>query len=219
MTLKLFYSPGACSLAAHILLEESGLPYEAVRASIPEGATASEWFRRMNPKGRVPVLVIDDEVLTELPAISWYIAARARCGLLPSTAMAQARMLEWFNWLSGTVHSQGFGALWRPARYTANAALHAELGRQARATLAACFDDIDARLHGGPWALQEHYSPVDPLLLVIYRWSVRIGHRSWEQYPTWTRHARNMLARPAVQRAFAQEGLDPAEIDPGRRPG
>lgn len=212
--LKLFYSPGACSLAAHILLEETGLEYEAVLASIPEGATASAWFRKMNPKGRVPVLVDGERVLTELPAISWYIAAKGQRTLLPGTPLGQARMLEWFNWLSGTVHSQGFGALWRPARYASESAVYPALTRQARLTLAGCFEEIDRRLRAGPWALQEHYSAVDPFLLVIYRWSVRIGHRSAHEYPAWARHTRTMLARPAVLRAVQQEGLDLAEITP-----
>lgn len=216
MTRQLYYSPGACSLAAHILLEESGLPYDLVRAVIAEGATASETFRRLNPKGRVPVLVDEGRVLTELPAISWYVALHGD-GLLPSDPFAQARALEWFNWLSGTVHGQGFGALWRPARFTPDTALHPALQEQARRTIADGFDVIDSRLQAnGPWALGADYTLVDPFLFVLYRWSLRIGMPSPERYPHWTTHAQRMLARPAVVRAVEQEGLALAEFDPLR---
>jgi glutathione S-transferase len=86
MTHTLYYSPGSCSLAPHIVLEEIGLPYSLSLASTSDGTTRSEAFRRLNPKGRVPVLVSGDFVLTEAPAILLHLAlSNPSAGLVPAS--------------------------------------------------------------------------------------------------------------------------------------
>ena len=91
--LKLYYSAGACSLAPHILLEESGLAYSAELTAIAEGKTRTPEYLAINPKGRVPALVTEEgEVLTEVPAISWYIAnSTSTIRLLPQDRLAADR--------------------------------------------------------------------------------------------------------------------------------
>src|SRR5579862_8775395 len=98
--MKLYYSPGACSMAPHILLEEIGVPYEAVRVAIAEGKTRSPEYLAINPKGRVPALfTAEGEILTEVPAISCYLAEHSPgVRLLPQGGLPLARCLEWFNW-------------------------------------------------------------------------------------------------------------------------
>jgi len=204
----LYYSPGACSLAPHILLEEIGLPYALELVSVADGATQSPAFRAVNPKGRVPVLAEGDWVLTEVPAILARIAQQARGGeLWPVAADELGRTLEWFNWLSGTLHAVAFGALWRPRRFLAEEAGFEALSRHARTNVDAGFAHVEAQLRGRTWAVGDRRGCVDPYLLVFYRWGNRIGVDMRATYPAWTAHAEAMCARPAVQAALAQEGI------------
>ena len=106
MTYTLYYSPGSCSLAPHIVLQELGLPFTLKLVSTSDGATRSPAHLRLNPKGRVPVLTFGEAVLTEAPAILLHLAlADPGQTLLPFAPDGLVRCVEWFNWLSGTVHS------------------------------------------------------------------------------------------------------------------
>lgn len=117
--IKLWYSSGACSLAPHVLLREIGVPFDGIETSVAKAAHLTEEFGRINPKKRVPVLSLDGEVITEVPAIATAIADLApERHLMGRTALDRARVYEWMNWLSGTLHGQGFGALWRPQRFS-----------------------------------------------------------------------------------------------------
>lgn len=203
--LVLFYAPGSCALANHILLEETGEPYLLDKRDVFSGQTRTAEYLRINPKGRVPALRIEDQVLTELPAISWYITRNAPA-LRPQGELEEARSLEWFNWLSGTLHATAFGALWSPQRFADSTQEHAELQRKARANIADHFAAIEEWLKSNPWAVGERYGLVDPFLLVFYKWGLRIGE-TMRQYPAWLDHASRVLARPATKRAFEQEGL------------
>jgi glutathione S-transferase len=102
--MKLYYAPGACSLAPHIALEEVGAPFELSRVDFGTNQQTSAEYLRINPKARVPALVDGDWVLTEAPAILRYIAARhPAAGLWPWEPREEARCAEWLNWLSSTI--------------------------------------------------------------------------------------------------------------------
>lgn len=207
MKMLLYYSPGACSLAPHILLEEALAPYELVEVNVQQRKTQEPGFLQLNPKGRVPVLVIGDQVLTEVPAICWHIANGCGAPLLaPGDLLQQARTLEWFNWLSGTLHGIAFGGKWRPQRFVHEVALFGAVQAMADDNLRAGFAHIEARLADRTWALGEAYGMVDPYLLVFHRWADAIGIDVASLYPHWHLHAQRMLARPAVRRALQQEG-------------
>ena len=124
---KLFYSPGACSMAPHVVLEELGLPFEAVRVVIADGANRTPDYLGINPRGRVPALQITDgagtRVLTEALAIMVYLAQRhPEPALLPTDPEAFACTLEWMSWLGSTLHQTGIRTVLRPERFTADAA-------------------------------------------------------------------------------------------------
>jgi glutathione S-transferase len=210
--LTLYHSPGSCSSAPHILLEETGKPYRLDIRLVRNGDTASEAYLRINLKGRVPALHIpgQERVLTELPAISWYIT-RSTPELRPQGDIAEARALEWFNYLSGTLHTVGYGLLWRTQRFAENAAFYLEMQLKARKNVRDGNDYIEANLAGGNWALGDSYSLVDPFLLVFYVWGLFIG-MDMRIYPAWTEHTRRIVLRPAVERAYAQGGLQ-ARLD------
>lgn len=211
--LKLYWSPGACSLAPHVLLEELGAPYELELVSIAEGKTRSSEYLAINPKGRVPVLRTDEgELLTEVPAISWYLAqSHTSPSLFPHGLLDGARCLEWFNWLSGTVHAMAFGQLWRPQRFVEDEALFPPLVAKGRENVVDNFRFVETRMQGRHWAVGHAYTVADPYLLVFYRWGNRIGLDMTADYPAWSRHARRLLERPAVQRALGQEGISVME--------
>jgi glutathione S-transferase len=120
--MKLMYSPGACSIGIHVLLEEIGKPYETQLVNLREGAQYKPEFTTVNPKSKVPTLVRDDgSVLTEYPAIAYWLArTNPEKKLLPDDVDAQARALEALDYAVATVHMQGFGRLFRAANFTPN---------------------------------------------------------------------------------------------------
>ncbi|GAB3542242.1 glutathione S-transferase family protein [Noviherbaspirillum agri] len=206
MKTTLYYSPGACSLAPHILLEEAGASYDLVEVNVQQGKTLEPQFLKLNPKGRVPVLVVNDEILTEVPAICWYIGAGAH-GLVPGELLLQGRVFEWFNWLSGTLHAVAFGGKWRPHRFVTDPELYKNVELRADQNLEDGFHYIEERLTDREWAVGRDYSIVDPYLFVFHNWAQSIGADVRRSYPNWHAHAGRMLARPAVRRALQQEGF------------
>ena len=206
---KLYYSSGACSLAPHIVLEELGNPYQLELVSIAAGKTRTPEYLAINPKGRVPVLVTDEgEVLTELPAICWYLAQQSSQPVLfPRDPLAAARLLEWCNWLSGTVHAMTFGQIWRPQRFVTDEKLFPAVQAKGRADVLDHFAMIEKRMGGRDWAAGHAYTYADAYLTVFFRWGNRIGLDMRTDYPDWSAHAERVSQRPAVIRTLAQEGI------------
>lgn len=160
----------------------------------------------MNPKGKVPVLVTGNSVLTEAPAILLHLATSNlnQC-LLPETPDGLIRSIEWFNWLSGAVHAVAIRQVWRPESFTDVIAQHEDIVAKGKRNLADAFSLIDSRLTKQDWAVGNHYSVVDPYLLVFFRWGNRIGFDMRGQYPSWTKHSLRVLERPATMRALTTE--------------
>jgi glutathione S-transferase len=207
--MKLYYAPGACSLAPHIVLEEVGAPFELSRIDFAANQQSGAEYLRVNPKGRVPALVDGDWVLTEAPAILRYIAARhPAAGLWPWEPREEARCAEWLNWLSSTIQV-AFGHVRRAARYASDPRAVDDVAATGKKTAHELWQSVDTRLGAGPWAIGERYSVADPLLMVYWHWARGpvLGFDVEREFPNWTEHARRLAARPAVQRAFASEGL------------
>jgi glutathione S-transferase len=209
----LYYSPGSCALAPHIILEEIGVPFTLQLVSTDTGQSRTPEFRRINPKGRVPVLATGTRVLTEAPAILFDLAlAHPSAGLLPGGPDGLVRALEWFNWLSGTVHAVAVRQIWRPDQFssadlTTDPAQRAAIVAKGHEHLAAAFTLINERRMSRDWAVGPHYSIVDAYLLVFYRWGNRMGLPMRDRYPVWTQHTLRIIDRPAIQRALASEGI------------
>ncbi len=211
---RLFHSPGACSLAPHIVLEELGIAYEPVRVVIAEGANRKPEYLGINPRGRVPALGIKDEqgerVLTESVAIAVYLAHRHPTpSLLPEDPEQFVRALEWMNWLATTMHQAGVRTVFRPERFTTatdKAAIDG-IAEAGRAAIRIGYADIEARLAGKTWAMGDAFSAVDAFLLVHYRWGNRCGVDMRRDYPTYAAMMDRARARPAVARAVAHEAI------------
>lgn len=214
---RLYYSPGACSLAAHIVLEEIGQPYELELISAKDGEmTATAQWKAINPKGRVPALLGvpgriggADDLLTELHAILVYLArTNPAAGLLPSNPAAEARCIEWMNWLASNVHAMSYGQIWRPRRFIDDERQFPALKAKGEQNVREQYAYIESLLADGrEWAVKGGYTVVDPYLLVFYRWGQRIGLDMKNAYPAWTHLTERVVARSAVQRALAKEQI------------
>ncbi len=193
--MKLYYSPGACSLAAHIVLEESGAKYETARVNLREGEQRKPEYLKINWKGKVPALQLDGgQVLTENPAIQSYVAdTHAAAGLLaPVGELERYRALEWLAWCASFVQPS-IGPLWRP-----NAT------PEQRETAQQAINLFDQRLAGKKFVLGERFSAADSYTLVFWRWAKGLKLEPGAAH----RHAaEQLLARPAVGRVLADEGL------------
>lgn len=211
MTLTLFYSPGACSQASHIALEESGLPFAPRRVDFSTAEQRSPDYLRINPKGRVPALAEDGFVVTENPAILRYIAAKAPdAALWPAEPRADAICAEWCAWCSSGLHV-AYAHVRRAERYATSEEARAEVVEKGRSTTREIWEQVEAKLaaSGAPWAAGERYSVADPYLLVFWTWGRGpvLGYDMARDFPAWTAHARRMGERPAVRRALEREGI------------
>ena len=203
--MRLYHSPGACSLGIHVLLEEVGQPFELARLNLAEGEQRKPEFAAVNRKGKVPTLVRDDgTVLTEFPAIAWWLAlANPQAHLLPADAEGQARALEAMDYVVGTMHGQGFGRMFRPAAFTPSEADHDKVKAQGRELFEKGLRLMDEQLAGKEYLLGE-FSIADAALFYVEFWAGRMGI---DLPPNCAAHFARMTARPAVRRAMEKEGL------------
>jgi glutathione S-transferase len=171
--MKLYYLPGACSLATHIVLEWIGAPYETVK--LERAALKSPEFLALNPSSAVPVLVDGDLVLTQNIAILWYLAERhPAAGLLgDGTARGRAELMRWLGILNSDVHP-AFKPIFGPGRFHPDAAAAGALADTARAQVRQHLERLDDRLRGRDW-LVDRRSIADPYLFVMTRWARRLG--------------------------------------------
>ena len=204
--MKLYYSPGACSLALHIALVEAGLPFTAVKVDLRTHKLADGTdYYTINPKGYVPFLELPDgERLSEVAVILQYIADRKPGTLAPAFgSMERYRVMEWLNFVATEVHKQ-FGPLFYPT--TPDATKEAQ-----RARLATRFDHIEKTLATQPYLTGETFTVADAYLFTVVNWAggVKIDLAPWPALQAF--HAR-VAARTKVREAMKAEGLikDPA---------
>lgn len=205
--LRLYYSPGACSLASHIALEEARAPFTAQRVDLKNGEQRSAGYLKVNPKGRVPALATDEGILTENPVILEYIAqVFPQAGLAPGNGSFAFRDMQAFNlFLTATVHV-AFAHVFRPTRYGDGEIVAAAMKDKAKSSLHDYFDLIDRRMSDGrPYVHGDRHTISDPYLLVFSRWLDRADLGPVDKFERVAAHRQRMEARPAVQRALATE--------------
>jgi glutathione S-transferase len=205
--IKLYYSPGSCSLAPHIVLEELGIAYDSMLISLKDGDHKKADFLKINPRARVPALVVDGKILTENPAILTYLGGGyADRGLWPKETWKQAEALSLMSWLASSLHIT-FAGVFRPERYADDEAAKENIRTNCRATVLKYFAEIEKMLTGKTFAMGGQYTVCDPYLLVFYRWGYRIGVDMKTEFPIWTKHALRVASRPTVKRVFEDEGI------------
>ena len=199
--MKLYYAPGACSLSPHIVLEESGLPFELEKVDLQTKETASGHdFYLVNTKGSVPALELDDgQVLTEGAAIVQYLGDQVpekELIPLPKT-MERYRVMEWLNFIA-TELQKSFTPIFNPA-YTS-------CREEAKKTLLRQFDFVDRRLTGKSYVMGERFTVVDAYLFTISPW-IEAAELSVDQWKALSAYRKRISERPAVCRAMMAEGL------------
>jgi len=199
--MKLYYSPGACSLAPHIALSESGLPYTTKRVDLKTHTLVDGTdYYTINPKGYVPLLELDDGArLTEIAAIVQYIADRKPGTLAPAYGtMERYRLMEWLNFIATELHKQ-FSPLWYPT--TPEATKDAQIAK-----LKTRFELISKTLAAQPYLMGNDFTVADAYLFTILNWApmLKVDLAPW---PALVAYQARVAARPAVHAALVAEGL------------
>ena len=204
----LYFSPGACSMAAHVLLEECGADYEVKQIALAKGEQRTEEYRQINPHGKVPALAINGRVITQNAAILPYIAGQfPDAKLLPSDPVGLAICVGVVGWLASTVHP-AFGLALHPERPAAGADIGEEaikaISDTGHKTFWTCLEEIDERLSSNGWIMGDQYTFADPYALVFYSWGVRLRLpvANLKHYTLWKDR---MIMRPAVLKVLEKE--------------
>lgn len=201
--MKLYYAPGACSLAPHIVLREANLSAELEKVDLAAKKTESGAdFRTINPKGYVPALQLDDGgLLTENAAILQYLGDRAghRAGLIPAAGTTERyRLIEWITFVSTELH-KGFSPLFNPAFPEAARDL-------TRKKLAERFAFLDRHFADAVYLHGDQFSVADAYLYTVLTWTQRHA-LDLQPYPNLKAYQARVGSRPAVQQALREEGL------------
>ena len=199
--LTLYYGPGACSMAAHIVLEESGEKYQPQRMDLAKGEQRTPEYMKIHPLGRVPALRLDSgEALSENTAILPYLGKRFR--LWPMDPAREAKALSTIGFFASSVHP-AHAHVGRPERYTPDTAAHQGIKDMGLKAFHGYLKQIDGMLEGKDWLL-DTYTVLDPYAFVFYTWGVR-RELLMGELKNYTAHKDRMLKRPAVQRVVEDE--------------
>ncbi len=200
--MKLYYSPGACSLSPHIALLEAGLPYDLVKVDLrAKKLENGDDFLKVNPKGQVPALALDSgELITEGPVIVQMIADQAAGkNLAPAHGSSERyKLLEWLNFITAELH-KNFGPMFSPV-----------LADEAKAffkdRVMAKFKYIDSQLAGRDYLMGSHFTVADGNLFTMLAWADRMKF-DLSAMPNLLAYKARVAARPKVQEALTREGL------------
>lgn len=200
--MKLYFSPGACSLSPHIVLRETGQRFDLVKVDLGTKKTATgEDFRKVNPLGYVPVLQLDDgQTLTEGPAIVQYIADKAGAtALAPANgSLERYRLQQWLNFITSELH--------KPMGGLFNEKLAEKAGEIMKDTIAARLSHLDQHLADNQYLTGNAFSVADAYAFTVLGWGKYVGI-DLETYPNLSAYMSRIAARPAVQAALKAEGL------------
>jgi glutathione S-transferase len=200
--MKLYYSPGVCSLSPHIAIRELGLPVEIEKVDLGTKKTEKGVdFLTVNPKGQVPVLELDDgQILTEGPVIVQYLADRKpEVGLLPAAgSLDRYRVQEWLNHVTSELHKR-YGILFsRSMPDEAKTIVRNELMSKYRA--------IDSHLKGKAYLLGDRFTVADGYLFTVTNWAGHVA-LDFSGLPNLQAFQKRVAERPAVREAMKHEGL------------
>ena len=202
--MTLYFSPGACSLASHIGLEETGAPYEIKPILLAKGQQKTEAYLKINPRGKVPALSVDGKILIENTAILTYLARRfPEKRLMPTDPSEEARCIATMCWFSSVVHPS-YQHSHRPERFAEGEAAQAEVKETGRKSFWANCHEIDSMFQKNDWIMGSEYTLVDPYALVFYGWGVR-GEFPMKELSSYTAWQDRMMKRPTVQKSVESE--------------
>jgi glutathione S-transferase len=228
--LTLYQKNGSCSLVPHALLYHLRLPFQAISMSTDangkytaaDGSFSHDEYLKLNHTGYVPALAVGDGVIiAEMPAVLTYIASIALesrdsldvkseevASLLGRTVLEKAQIVQWLAYLSGTLHSLGFAALWRPYRAAGDhEEAYAAVREKGREIIDLVFSRIEHQIGGKKYLLGDQLALVDFNIYVFYRWGRELGIDMEKCYPDYSRVARTVEALEGVEKAIKAEEL------------
>lgn len=200
--MKLYYAPGTAALAVHIALEDAGADYESIRLDFTKGDQTKPEYLAINPKGRVPALVVDRGILTETPAILAYIAqTHPEAKLAPfDDAFAFAKVQAFNAYICATVHVAHAHRL-RGSRWASEPSSIEDMKRKVPDSVGGVVDVIEAGLEDGKWVMGDTYTICDPYLYLATRWLDGDGVPA-DRHPKARAHMARMNERASVKKAL-----------------
>ena len=206
MKTTFYYAANTCALATHIALEEAGADVDYVRLDLSKGDTRSPAYLKLNPKGRVPVMMSDRGVLSESPAIlAWVAQSWPEANLAQvNDPWAFAQVNSFNNFLSGTLHGIGYAGVFRSLRFADGETSQAAVKDKAYQTIIDALELVETKLDDGAWVHGDTFTTSDIYLTVLYGWR-RALDRALPDFPKIAALEAKVLARPATQRAVAAE--------------
>lgn len=207
MTFTLYYAPGTCALASHIVLEQAAADYAAIRLDLPAAQQLTPEYLAINPKGRVPALVTERGVLTETPAVLLYLAQTfPQAELAPfNDPFALAELQAVNSYLCSTVHV-AHAHRRRAQRWADDAAAQQAMQAKVAQNMTECFSWIEREMLRGPWVMGSAYTVADPYLFTLASWLKGDGV-DIAQFPRVAEHSQRMRQLPAVQRVLPLHGM------------
>ncbi len=203
----LYYLPGACSMAVHVLLNELGQKVTLENVSVPDGQPRSAAFLKVNPRGSVPVLVDNGEAIREGGAIMSYLLDKHNSPMLPKAGKERALALEWLMFGNATMHP-AYAKVFFSMRNITDPAAKDQAIKAAIGQIEKLWDEVDARLAQNPYVCGKQITAADILLTVIANWS-----SYFPQYPVKLganvkRLLKEITARPTYQQALKLEQVE-----------
>ena len=207
MSLKLFYAPGACSFVPHAMLELAGAPFEPTMVKLHKGEQRSAEYLALNPRGQVPVLVDDGEVITQIVAILLHLDGKfPQAGILPAAGLARTRALSTLVWMNNTVHPT-FTHVFMPQKFTDDESAQKAIRAHAVNAYRDLLGEIEAlAVKASPWLAGDQPSALDAYALTLLRWGGYAGIDPTTLPATWAL-AQRLAALPAVARVIERERL------------
>jgi glutathione S-transferase len=214
---KLYFAPGACSFVPHTMLQIAGADFEPAMVKLHKGEQNSDEYKAINPRGQVPVLVINPDaespvVLTQIVAIISYLNdAFPAAQFLPTDPIAKAQAMSTLAWMNNTVHPT-FTHIFMPQKFSDNAAIHDDLRAYNRKLYAGQLAELNAMVEAmnarqAPYLLGSQISPLDLYCLTLTRWGGIAGiDPANNNAALWT-HIQKVAAHPAVAEVVARERL------------
>jgi glutathione S-transferase len=209
MTTKLYFSPGACSLVPHCLLEASGAQFETALIKLHKGEQNAPEYLSVNPRGQVPVLVVDGVVITQIVAICEYLNTKfPQQGFFPQEPIAKAKVMATFAWMNNSVHTT-FTHVFMPAKFTKDEAAQSSIKVHAREQYAALLNEIQTmviELGTQPWLSGAHFGVLDAYAITLLRWGGIAGIDPLTLPQLW-QHVQKVALHPPVARVIERERI------------
>lgn len=215
MSIELYFGPGACSFVPHVLLEVAGAAYEPKMVKLHKGEHLSEDYRKLNPRGQVPVLVVDGQVITQIMAICTYIAESfPQAQFLPTDSLKKARVLQTLAWMNNSVHPT-FTHIFMPKKFSPDEAAQASIKAHNIELFKTQLAEIDgwvaqAKAAGGQFVGaafgHDQLTALDAYVITLNRWGSIAGIDPTQFTRSWA-HIQSIAALPAVARVMERERL------------